>query len=245
MSKLLDQASPIPLYKQLTYILKKKIMNEEWPVGSLTPTELELINEYKVSRTTVREAVTALVNEGLLEKKQGKGTIVIWSKVEERLGKLTGLTEELIERGINHSAKLISADFKTDLYYEISRLALSEKAKVFVIHRIRLADEGPIAYEKSCWPEEIGKMLSSEDLNTASFYHVLEDKHGIFLKEANETIHAVNATPYEAELLGVSPGEALLERRRVTYDVLGNPIEYTRTKYRSDKYAYKVHLERN
>src|SRR5690606_19960217 len=102
----------------------------------------------------------------------------------------------------------------------------------------------PIAYERSCWPEDIGKLLVNEDLNTIAFYKVLEEKHGIILKEANETIHAVNATPLEAEMLSVSSGEALLERRRISYDINGRAIEYTKTKYRSDKYSYKVHLQR-
>lgn len=241
---IIDQNNPLPLYHQLKDILKRKIINEEWPVGSLIPTELELIQEYQVSRTTVREAVLELVNQGLLHKKQGKGTIVTSAKVEERLGSLTGFAEEILGKGLKHSARLLSSEFKKNRYYEISQLGLNEGDSVFFIDRIRLADNEPIAYERSCWPEEIGKLLLNEDLNAIAFYKVLEEKHGIILKEANETIHAVNATQHEAELLSVSSGEALLERRRVSYDVTGKAIEYTKTKYRNDKYSYKVHLQR-
>ena len=241
----IDPNSPLPLYHQLKDILKRKIVNEEWPVGTLIPTEQELIQEYQVSRTTVREAVAELVNQGLLQKKQGKGTVVTSTKVEERLGKLTGFAEEIVEKGLKHSARLLSAEFKQNCYYEIAQLGLEPEATVFFIDRIRLADNEPIAYERSCWPEELGKLLEQEDLNTIAFYTVLEEKYGIILKEANETIHAVNATRMEAELLGISPGEALLERRRVSYDVYGKPIEYTRTKYRNDKYSYKVNLQRS
>lgn len=240
----IDQNNPLPLYHQLKNILKRKIVNEEWPIGSLIPTELELIEEYQVSRTTVREAVLELVNQGLLQKKQGKGTIVTSSKVEEKLGKLTGFAEEILEKGLKHSARLLSSEFKKNRYYEISKLGLEEGDSVFFIDRIRLADNEPIAFERSCWPEHIGELLVKEDLNTIAFYKVLEEKHGIVLKEANETIHAVNATLYEADLLSVSQGDALLERRRISYDIHGKAIEYTKTKYRNDKYSYKVNLQR-
>ncbi|RXT03748.1 GntR family transcriptional regulator [Ammoniphilus sp. CFH 90114] len=238
----LNPNSPLPLYHQLKEILRHRIVHE-WPVGSLIPTEQELIKEFKVSRTTVREAIMALVNEDLLEKKQGKGTIVTATKVEEKLGKLTGFAEEIAGRGLKHSARLLSCEFKTDLYYEISKLKLPIDASVFVIDRIQLADQEPFAYERSCWPEDLGQLLMVEDLNAVAFYQVLE-KHGIALNEAIETIHAVNATKYEAEMLGINFGDALLERRRVSFDHGGRPIEYTKTKYRSDKYSYQAHLKR-
>jgi len=240
----IDPTSPLPLYHQLKDILKRKIISGEWPVGTLIPTEQELIREYGVSRTTVREAVLELVNQGLLQKKQGKGTVVTASRVEERLGRLTGFAEEIGEKGYRHSARLIACEFKKNCFYENSLLGLDMDATVFFIDRIRLADGEPIAFERSCWPEETGKLLIKEDLNTVAFYHVLEEKYGIVLRDAEETIHAVNATRWEAEMLGISPGEALLERRRVSYDVLGKAIEYTRTKYRSDKYSYKINLQR-
>lgn len=240
----LDPSHPLPLYHQLKDILKRKILSEEWPVGTLIPTEQELIQEYGVSRTTVREAIMELSSEGLLVKRQGKGTIVTSSRVEERLGKLTGFAEEMLDKGLTHSAKLLSCEFKENRFYEIAQLGLKDDAVVFFVDRIRLADQEPIAYERSCWPEHIGRLLMEEDLNTIAFYEVLEEKLGIVLKEASETIHAVNATPYEAELLSVSSGEALLERRRVSYDMNGNAIEYTKTKYRNDKYAYRINLKR-
>lgn len=239
-----DPNSPMPLYQQLRNILKRKIISEEWPVGTIIPTEKELIEEYEVSRTTVREAITELVNQGLLQKKQGKGTIVIASRVEEKLGRLTGFAEEISDKGLEHSARLLSAEFRKNRFYEISQLGLDENATVFLVDRIRFADKQPVAYERSCWPEDIGRLLVNEDLNSVAFYKVLEEKYGVELKEATDTILAVNATQHEADLLGVVPGEALLERRRISCDIHGRPIEYTRTKYRSDKYAYKVKLLR-
>lgn len=103
----LDPKSPIPLYYQLKQIFDNKFKNGEWQAGQLIPTETELIKKYDVSRTTVREGITTLVNEGKLQKKQGVGTIVCAPKMEERLGRLTGFAEEMISKGLKPGAKLL------------------------------------------------------------------------------------------------------------------------------------------
>src|SRR5699024_9820796 len=109
------------------------------------------------------------------------------------------------------------------------------------IHRIRIADNEPIAFEKTSWPRHIGEILMKHDLSVAQFYQILEENN-IYLKSAKETIAATNATSYEADLLGVGTGTALLEMTRLSYGVNDKPIEFTQTKYRSDRYQYKVDL---
>ncbi|MDK8210620.1 UTRA domain-containing protein, partial [Bacillus subtilis] len=90
--------------------------------------------------------------------------------------------------------------------------------------------EVPIAIERSCWPMHIGKILVEQDLNRAKFYEVLEENE-IFLKRAKVKVSAINATIYEADLLGIRGGEALLEMTRVSYGFDDKPLEFTVTKY--------------
>ncbi|HEX7063830.1 MAG TPA: GntR family transcriptional regulator [Bacillales bacterium] len=241
--KLLDYDSAIPLYHQVKEILVKRIQEKRWQPGDLIPTEQELIDEFKVSRTTIRQAITELVQEGLLEKRQGRGTIIKSQKLVGSLGRLTGFAEEVMEKGYLPYSKLIRAEFHNDLYTEKKKLQLSEDESVLVIERIRFADDEPIAFERTCWPEKIGEILKQHDLDGAKFYQILED-HETYLKKANETISAVNSTLYEADLLGISAGQALLEMSRLSYGLDDKPIEYTRTKYRSDRYHYNVELTR-
>ncbi|WP_017378839.1 GntR family transcriptional regulator [Paenisporosarcina sp. TG-14] len=244
MEKLqLDKKSPIPLYHQIKDILVARITDKVWLAGDLIPTETEFMNEFKVSRTTLRQAITTLVNEGLLEKRQGKGTIVKSLKLTGSLGKLSGFAEEIMEKGYFPNSKLLRSEFRDDLFIEKKKLGVSDNKQILLIHRIRFANDEPIALEKTSWPENIGNLLLKHDLNGARFYQILED-NGIYLKKASETISAVNATPYEADLLGVSPGTALLEMTRLSYGINDEPIEFTRTKYRSDRYQYNVELNR-
>ena len=200
----LERNGYLPLYRQLEEIMKQRIINQEWAAGTRIPTEMDLIEEFDVSRTTVREAVDQLVHEGLLDKIQGRGTFVLRQPLEVPLGPLTGFAEEVLERGQIPSAVLLSTEFTRDFFYEAHQLRVSHEEAVLRIERVRLADGEPIALERTFWPEAIGELLLEEDLNQAHFYPILES-HGIYLREAEETILAANAGEEEVRILGVGP----------------------------------------
>lgn len=238
-----DPNKNISLYVQVKQAILKNIQNQTWRPHTLIPTEQELMEMFNVSRTTIRQAITMLVQEGLLEKRQGKGTIVLPMKLVGNLGKLRGFAEEVVERGMVPRSSLIRAEFLQILHHEKAALQLSDTETVLLIERIRYADDLPIAIERSCWPEKIGRILMKYDLYSAKYYEILES-HQIYLKHAKEKISAINATVPEADLLGIRGGEALLEMTRLSYGMDDSPIEFTRTKYRSDQYSYDIDLTR-
>ena len=240
----IDPKKQVALYLQVKEILIQRIQDKVWTPGNLIPTEQELMQEFDVSRTTLRQAINMLVQDGLLEKKQGRGTVVKAQPLfGGSLGRLRGLAEEVAERGLTANSKLLRVDFMSHLYYETSMLDLEKGEEILVIERIRFTDETPIALERSCWPAYIGKVLTKYDLNNAKFYEILENNE-IFLKRAKDRVSAINATLYEADLLGVRGGEALLEMQRLSFGYDDKPLEYTTTKFRSDKYHYDIELTR-
>ena len=244
MEMMVDPNKNIALYLQVKDILVKRIQEKVWAPNTLIPTEQELMEEFNVSRKTLRQAISMLVQDGLLEKKQGKGTIVKPQPlVGGSLGKLKGFAEEVTEKGLTPNSTLLRAEFRKDLYYEKTMLEVSDEEEILVVERIRFADKTPIAIERSCWPLYIGKILINQDLDSAKFYEVLE-KNDILLKRAKEKISAMNATIYEADLLGIRGGEALLEMTRLSFGFDDRPIEFTKTKFRSDKYHYDIELKR-
>jgi GntR family transcriptional regulator len=242
MEGIVDSNKNMSLYLQVKDILIKRIQEKIWAAGTLIPTEQELMDEFNVSRTTIRQAISILVQDGLLEKKQGKGTIV---KAQQLVGngKLKGFAEEVAEKGLTPKSKLMRHSFRKDLFHEKVMLDLEDDDEVLVIERIRFADHTPIAIERTCWPAHIGKVLINYDLDTAKFYEILE-ANNIILKSAKEKISAVNATIYEADLLGIRGGEAMLKMERLSFGLDGRPIEFTITKFRSDKYHYNIELKR-
>ncbi|MCM3570572.1 GntR family transcriptional regulator [Neobacillus mesonae] len=243
MGGIIDSNKNIALYLQVKDILINRIQERKWPPNTLIPTEQELMDEFNVSRTTIRQAISILVQDGILEKKQGKGTIV---KAQSLIGngKLKGFAEEVTEKGLTPRSKLMRYSFRKDLYHEKLMLELEDdEEEILVIERIRFADLTPIALEKTCWPAHIGRVLIEHDLNTAKYYEILEENN-IFLKSAKEKISAVNATIYEADLLGIRGGEALLKMERLSFGLDDKPIEFTTTKFRGDKYQYNIELKR-
>lgn len=231
------------LYLQVKNTLIDRIQSGDWKANTLIPTEKELIKEFGVSRTTIRQAVTILVQNGLLEKKQGRGTVVKPHQLVGNLGQLKGFAEEVMERGQVPRSKLLRAEFRTNLYHESDMLQVAQDSPILLVERIRFADDTPVALERSCWPESIGQLLMKHDLNEAKFYEILENDE-IYLTKAHERIAAMNATIDEADLLAIRPGEALLEMTRLSYGLQDYPMEYTKTNYRSDQYHYHIELKR-
>ncbi|WP_305852440.1 GntR family transcriptional regulator [Halobacillus salinarum] len=243
MSTKIDPNKDLALYLQLKELFIERIHNGDWAPDQLIPTEQELMKEFDVSRTTIRQAVSILVQEGLVEKKQGRGTIVKPRKLSGNLTQLKGFAEEVLERGQTPRSKLIRAEFKSNLFHEKAMLEVKDDEPILLVERIRLADETPVALERTCWPKDIGDILIKYDLDEARYYELLEN-YKVYLNRANEKISAINATIDEADALGIRAGEALLEMTRLSFGVNDRPIEYTKTKYRNDQYHYNIDLKR-
>lgn len=242
VQKNLNPKSPMPLYYQLKEILEYKIDSGEWSPDQLIPTENELIQTYNVSRTTVREAITALVNSSKLYKKQGRGTIVCHKKIEQVVGQLSGFSERISAMGYTPGAKLLIREVVQAPALVKEKLNLDDD-EVLYVKRIRLADQEPIAIEETYWPWQIGKLYEGKDLNEIDFYPLIE-ANGYHLSYGEELIGAGVASKEEAGFLQIRSGDPLLRVQRTTYVTGGQPIQYISNHYRSDRYVYKVHLER-
>ncbi|WP_173915436.1 GntR family transcriptional regulator [Halobacillus sp. Marseille-Q1614] len=243
MNSKVNPNKDLALYLQLKELFIERIQNGDWEPDKLIPTEQELMKEFDVSRTTIRQAVSILVQEGLVEKKQGRGTIVKPRKLSGNLTQLKGFAEEVLERGQNPRSRLIRAEFKENLHHEKTMLDIKDDQPILLIERIRFADDIPVALERTCWPKDIGDILIKHDLDEARYYEILEN-YNVYLNRASEKINAINATIDEADALGIRAGEALLEMTRLSYGVNDRPIEYTKTKYRNDQYHYSLELKR-
>ncbi len=236
----LDASSPLPLHFQLRTLLRDLIRQNGLAAHAPMPTEAELAESYGVSRTTVRQAVLALVQEGLLYRKRGNGTFVAPRKVEENLNRLRSLAEELDEQGITAGAHTLSTGCELPPEPVAAELCTAAGEQVFRCERLRLADGEPIAVEQGYWAGPAVLRLAAENPDEAFFYHLVEDVYGIPLGEAELTIEAAQADERLAALLGVRPRSSLLLVRRLTRTAAGQPIELCTTYYRGDRYKYRL-----
>lgn len=236
--------SPLPRYFQLKEIMRERIRTGDWKPGDLIPSERELGETYGISRMTARQAITELVNEGLLYREQGKGTFVSQHKITQQLIHLTGFTEDIRARGQRPGTKVLSAQMYPADETTAERLRINAGDMVFRLQRLRLADGEPLAIELSLISFKGCERLLEEDLENHSLYRALETKYGLPPMEAEQELEAGLAGNEEAHLLKISVGSAVLFIRRTTYTERNQPIEYARSVYCGNKYTFYTHMKR-
>ncbi|QBD77774.1 GntR family transcriptional regulator [Ktedonosporobacter rubrisoli] len=244
MNESIDKQSPVPIYYQIMMQIRTKIDEGEYKADCALPPERELVETYKVSRMTVRQALAELVNEGILIRRKGVGTFVAPPKFEQALSGLTSFTEDMAQRGMKAGAHIISfAETKPDSAVR-KALGLEPQENIFECVRLRLADEEPMALERTSLVAAMCPGLSREDLENRSLYTLLAERWGIRLDHASQSLEPMLATSYEAALLHVATGSPLLLMYRITYDQDGRAFEYVKSFYRGDRYKFITELYR-
>ncbi len=236
--------SPLPRYYQLKEIMRERIRSGEWKPGDLIPSERELGEKYGISRMTARQAITDLVNEGLFYREQGKGTFVSRHKITQQLINLTGFTEDIQARGQRPSTKVLSALMCPADDTTAERLRIEPGHLLFCLHRLRLANDEPLAIEFSQVSFAGCEQLLEEDLERNSLYRLLESKYGLPLMEAEQELEAGLAGNEESHFLKIPVGSAVLFTRRTTYTDRNKPIEYAKAVYCGNKYTFFTQMKR-
>ncbi len=210
--------------------------------GSLVATERELATELQTSRTTVRQALSELVAEGRLVRRQGSGTYVAEPKIAWPLY-LASFTEQVEASGFTPSSQVLPGTGRIPAGAEIARqLSLAARAPVYKIERLRLADAFPIAVETSWLPAERFPGLTRHIRKSGSLHAILADQYHTVLHAGDEWIETAPATPREARSLRVDVGTPTLVVSRQNFDTGGTPVELGRTWFRSDRVTLKTHL---
>lgn len=209
--------------------------------GSAVPTERELATEMLTSRTTVRQALTELVVEGRLVRRQGSGTYVAEPKITWPLY-LASFTEQVEASGFKPSAQVLATHRIAASAELAQKLGLPARAPVYKIERLRFADSFPIAVETSWLPAERFPGLTRQIRTHASLHAVLTEIYQTRLRTGEEWIETAPATPREAGPLNVDVGTPMLIVSRQNFDADGAPVELGRTWFRSDRVTLVTHL---
>ena len=236
-------ASPVPLHYQVREQISLAIADGRLAPGDLLPPEEDLAAQGSVSRTTIRQALAALVHEGLIERKRGKGSWVVEPRIDQQLIELTGFVEDMLSRGLEPEARVISMEVVEADVIVAEELRIPEGSEVMRIERVRSADRRPILFDVSYLPLEIGQRVIDEDLKRPIF-EILEGDLGVALSEADYHIRAVAAEEPIATHLGVVAGTPLLMIERTTCSRDGEPVDYEKLYYRADRMTFSLRLKR-
>jgi GntR family transcriptional regulator len=240
----IDKASSVPYYQQLKEILRADIARRELRPGARLPGDHELCEQYGVSRPVVRQALSELQYEGVLDRVKGRGTFVAPQFTSQSLVQsLTGLHADVSAMGRTllsdvRALKVTAADPEV-----AARLEIPVGTAVVLIERLRFVDGEPWVYTVSHVPAALAPDLVDQDLREQSLYALLERRYGLRLLRSRRAVEAHAPSARLARDLGLPRHGPVLKLTNVSYDADNRPVETFVAYHRGDRSRFEVELE--
>lgn len=212
----------VPLYEQLKQKLKGEIDAGIYKPGDKLPPELEMAKQNNVSVITARKAVNDLASEGIVEKKQGKGTFVAVPKYGRDYTRITSFSDSCMAMGLRAGSVLLEQKVLVPEPHILEQLELSERSSAVFISRLRTVNDEPMAIEKSYFSMEYAFLLN-ETLE-GSLFDVLREKRNVQVVKSKKRIEICRATAQEAKLLNLRKNNPLLLVKSVALSADNTPI---------------------
>jgi GntR family transcriptional regulator len=222
-------------YQEIAGELRRRVAAGEFTGSRLLPSEAQLAASFSASRVTIRRALEALHDEGLIDSRQGLGWYVAADPLRQSLGRLGTIEAQLADAGIASERRVL--DFGFVAAPTRVRNVLNVR-RALEVRRCNLADGHPFARVTVWCPEKLGKGLSLADVERAPFYELLDAQLG----GASQTIAAASAANADAELLEVPVGSPVLMCRRTTFTVAGEPVLYSEHVFAGHRTEFVVDL---
>lgn len=241
----IDRAGMLPFYYQLKQIMLADIQRPGVSPGDRLPSDHQLCVAYNVSRTVVRQALSELETEGLIERVKGRGTFVAQPKTAEGLVQsLTGLFEDVAARGGHLLSQVLRCEVIPADDTVAAGLEINVGAPVVYLERLRFVDGQPWALTATHIPYDLAPGLELEDFSEQSLYAVLEQKFGVELKRGRRGVEASVAGAKLARQLGIPRGAPVLVLRSLSVGVGDRPVETFIAYHRGDRSRFEVELMR-
>lgn len=230
----LDRDSSEPLWSQLLEDLRRRLAS-----GELTdrfPTDRELTEDYGVSRQTARDAVRHLREEGLVTRQRGKGSFVRPRTIEQPLGALYSLYRSIEAAGYVQRSEIVHLGERCEPE-AAGRLGLPDMTPLVYVERVRLADDEPVALDRSWLPLHLAGGLLDADLRHTALYDALAERCGVHLTGGWERIRPRLPSPRQGEALGIDVHQPVFAVERLAH-AGSTPVEWRSAVVRGDRYAF-------
>lgn len=211
---IMTEENKLPQYKKIYEILRKHILTGVYAEGSLLPSENELCAVHNITRPTVRQALEVLVQEGFIQKKQGKGSIV--RKPPQDIGILSisgtasAIGNQYLQTQILQKPQI--KPWPEDFPFELSQT--ERESGCIYIERLRLVDEQPVFYDINHLPNINLPRFTSRSLENKSLFETLRTQYQIEIKGGEQKLKAIKADQLIGKLLNLATGEPVLSIER-------------------------------
>jgi GntR family transcriptional regulator len=238
-SAALDRKLFVPLYHQLKEILLEEIRTGKLKPEDRLPSEDEVASAYGVSIITVRRTLSDLANEGYIRRERGRGTFIAQPAVRQGPRVLTSFSQEMLKRGLSSTSKVLARELRKADAEMAAQLEIEERAKIFVLRRLRLADGEPMGIQTAHLPLAMVPGIMEETFHSASLYETLKKRFGLEPAHARE-IHT--AVLIGAEDAAIPRRSAAVAAKRLTFLADGRPFEFVTSLMRGDRYEIMLDL---
>lgn len=230
------------IYLQLREVIRNKIEEGQYPLGTAIPSENTLAETYGVNRLTVRYAMDELVKEGLLKRVQGKGVYVQYP-IQRELDTLGGFTQTMLDRNIVPRKKILKRE-KRIAGSKLARIfGISREEEVYYIKRLDYGNEEPISIEEIFIPYNLIPKVEGIDVSVFSMYEIYKF-YDIVPARACQSLDLAHLTQSDARYLELTKDDTVFIFSSITYDVKEKVIEYAKSYTRGDKCNFTVHFHK-
>ncbi|MCM0622145.1 GntR family transcriptional regulator [Nocardioides bruguierae] len=234
----LERGAGQPLWMQLQGDLNRRLERGEFV--DAFPGEMQLVSDYAVSRHTVRAALRALRETGVIESARGRQPRVAAPRITQEQGSLYSLFSNVESTGHSQRSVVRRLEARADGVVA-SRLGLEESSPLVYLERVRLMDDEPLALDRVWLPADVAAPLLTVDLSATSLYGALAEHCDLTLSGGTEQVRAIVPSAAERELLGIGTDVAALHLERLASS-RGRLVEFRRTLVRGDRYALVTDL---
>ena len=228
------------MHRQIAQQLRELIGRGQWGPGSRIPTEPELSAQFDVSRITIRQAIDHLVREGLVLRRQGKGTFVKGPTVRHDLLELRGIFDEMVEQGLNPKTTLLDFAQVRAPARVADRLDCKGKPLIHWRRLYRLHDR---PFGLSCVHiDPQGMEVDRETAERLPTYEILRSILKERIDRADVAIRFEKGKATICRAMELPTGTPLMVLERVSYDTQGRPREHTLYYAEAASYEFSIRV---
>ncbi len=244
----LNQKEVIPLYSRISSSLRNNILNGRYEPGFKFPSEEKLAKEFKVSRITIREALSCIEGEGLINRHRGKGTFVSEKIPKTRQSVYTSLSDIV---NSTQQSKIKPLGIWTEKVGQTSIagdirtfFGLTNEDPITKIHRVQMRNGAPLHLFENFMPPELSSHITLEDIvKKKAIIRILQDKIGLKIGRGDMYFEAMPADPEVARILDCQVFDPIVRLQVYLYFPNGDPFEIVNYFMRAEYFKFRIPID--